>query len=98
MRRYRLLLNIKNAVKEADNSDLKGLTFTFTPNLPKAILEELKALVDAGVDFSQETLLGLASFIDDVKTEIDRMQKEGKPDGETIVEQRMFPGSELSGQ
>lgn len=76
MRRYRLLLNVKNKVREADNTDLEGLSFTFTPNMPKAILEELKALVDAGIEFSQETLLGLASFVDDVKVELDRLQKE----------------------
>ena len=58
MRRYRLLLNIKKFVNEASNDDLGNFTVTFTPNLPKAVLEELKALVDAGAEFSQETLLG----------------------------------------
>lgn len=76
MRRYRLLMNIKNFVNEADNTDLGNLTITFTPNLPKAVLEEVKALVDSGAEFSQETLLGLASFVDDIKTELDRIQKE----------------------
>lgn len=76
MRRYRLLMNIRNFVHEADNTDLGNFTITFTPNLPKAVLEELKTLVDSGAEFSQETLLGLASFVDDIKTELDRIQKE----------------------
>lgn len=75
-RRYRLLFNLKHEVNELSNSDLKGLKITFTPNLPKAILEELKALVDSGVQFSQETLLGLASFVESVQDEIDKVKKE----------------------
>lgn len=75
-RRYRLLFNLKHEVNELNNSDLKGLKITFTPNLPKAILEELKALVDSGVQFSQETLLGLASFVESVQDEIDKVKKE----------------------
>ena len=78
MRRYRLLLNIKNYVNEADNASLDNLTITFTPNLPKAVLEELKTLVDSGMEISQETLMGLASFIDDVKAEMEKIQKEEK--------------------
>lgn len=89
MRRYRLLMNIKNQVQEMDNADLGELTITFTPNLPKAILEELKALVDAGTEISQETLLGLASFINDVQAEIDRVQTEKENAGEDAVEQRL---------
>lgn len=76
MRRYRLLLNIKNYVNEADNASLDNLTITFTPNLPKAVLEELKTLVDSGMEISQETLMGLASFIDDVKAELEKIQTE----------------------
>ncbi len=41
-RRYRLLLNIKRQVQEADNTDLGNFKITFTPNLPKAIMDELK--------------------------------------------------------
>lgn len=76
MRRYRLLFNLKSNVAEIENSDLKGLRVIFTPNLPKAILEELKALVDAGAEISQETILGLASFVPDVKAELERVNAE----------------------
>lgn len=90
IRRYRLLLNIKRQVQEADNADLGIFTVTFTPNLPKAILEELKVLKDAGAEISQETLLELASFIEDVQEEMKRVEKEGKPPEKTIVDKRMF--------
>lgn len=76
MRRYRLLLNIKSQVQEANNTDLGDLTVTFTPNLPKAVLDELKALSDAGTEFSQETMLGLASFVEDISAELDRIKAE----------------------
>ena len=76
MRRYRLLLNMKNYTNEATNADLGSFTVTFTPNLPKAVLDELQALTSAGVEFSQETLMGLASFVDDIQAELDRVKAE----------------------
>ena len=76
MRRYRLLFNLKSSISEVENADLKGMRVIFTPNLPKAILEELKALVDAGAMLSQETILGLSSFVTDVSAELARVKKE----------------------
>ena len=76
MRRYRLLLNMKNYVREASGADLEGLEIKYTPNLPKAVFDELKAIIDAGGEISQETLLSLASFIEDVQAELDRVKDE----------------------
>lgn len=90
MRRYRLLLNIKNFVQEADNADLGELQIVFTPNLPKAILEELKALADAGAQFSQETLLGLASFIEDAQAEMEKVKEEEEENKTDLVLNQMF--------
>lgn len=90
MRRYRLLMNMKHFVNEADNGDLGNLTITFTPNLPKAVLEELKTLVEAGMEISQETLMGLASFIDDVKEEIEKIEAEQEKNANDLVMNRMF--------
>ncbi len=104
MRRYRLLLNIKNYVNEADNVDLGDFTITFTPNLPKAVLEELKALADAGAQFSQETLLELASFVEDAQTEIDRVKEEQESLDDDAVMRRAFglikkrDGADVNGQ
>ncbi|MGK9319698.1 phage portal protein, partial [Melissococcus plutonius] len=41
-----------------------------------AVLEELKALYDAGAEFSQKTLLSQASFVDNAEKEIERVQEE----------------------
>lgn len=90
MRRYRLLLNIKSFVSEAANSDLGDFQITFTPNLPKAILEELKVLVDAGTEISQETLLGLASFIEDVQAELNKLKKEKEEEESDPVMAKIF--------
>ena len=98
MRRYRLLLNMKNYVNEADNASLDNLTITFTPNLPKAVLEELKTLVDSGMkEISQETLMGLASFIDDVKAELEKIQKEDKENEQDPVMASMFGNQGAAG-
>ena len=73
--------------------DLGNFKITFTPNLPKAIMDELKVLVDAGMDVSQETLMELASFIDDVKAEKERIEKEEaekKENSETSDLTRLF--------
>ena len=61
------------------------MRITFTPNLPKAILEELKALVDAGAELSQETILGLASFVPDVNAELKRVNAEA-PTGRGVFD------------
>lgn len=76
VRRYRLLLNIKNYATEATNADLGSFTVTFTPNLPKAVLDELQVLTASGTEFSQETMLGLASFVEDIQAELDRVKEE----------------------
>lgn len=98
VRRYRLLLNIKNFVQEADNADLGEFTITFTPNLPKAVLEELKALADAGAEFSQQTLLELASFVEDAQAELDRLKDEQERNQEDPVMKRMFSNSVNTGR
>ena len=58
---------------------------TFTPNLPKAVLDELQALTSAGVEFSQETLMGLASFVDDIQAELDRVKAEQEEQQNTVM-------------
>lgn len=94
MRRYRLLLNMKNFVQEADNTDLGKLQIIFTPNLPKAILEELKALADAGAQFSQETLLSLASFIEDVQSEMEKVKEEEEETKNDLILNQMFSSTQ----
>lgn len=97
-RRYRLLLNIKSSVQEATNADLGNFTVTFTPNLPRAVLEELKALATAGAEFSQETLLELASFVEDAQTELERLQAERETAQNDVVMNYTFAGNEESSE
>lgn len=76
MRRYRLLFNLKFSLSELTNADLEGMQITFTPNVPKAVLEELKAIIDSGADVSQETMLSLTSFIENPAKELEKIQEE----------------------
>lgn len=78
MRRYRLLFNMKRYAREvpAGDAGIGGLEIKFTPNLPKAYLEELKAIVGAGGELSQETIIGLASFVESVEAELERVKEE----------------------
>ena len=60
-RRYELISNIHKAINkpliEADK-----LTFTFHPNIPQDVWNEIKAYIEAGGVVSQETLMNNASF------------------------------------
>lgn len=76
MRRYRLLFNLKSNINEVENSDLKDVRITFNPNMPKAVLDELKALTEAGAQFSQQTMLSQASFVENAEDEMERVQAE----------------------
>lgn len=93
MRRYRLLLNIKNYVRESSGANLEGLEIKYTPNLPKAVFDELKAIIDAGGEISQETLLSLASFIEDVQSELEKVKEEQESRADKTLNQ-IFGGGE----
>lgn len=92
VRRYRLLLNIRGYTNEATNTSLGSFSVTFTPNLPKAVLDELQALTAAGAEFSQETMLGLASFVEDIQVELDRVKEEQEERKQTSVIGTLYSG------
>ena len=48
----------------------------FTPNLPADVLSEVQSAQQADGMLSQQTRLGMLSFIDDVQSEIDRLTEE----------------------
>lgn len=77
-RRYRLAQEIAQVNSELDkNVDLRELDYTFTRNLPKSLLEELKAYLDAGGEISQDTLRRLfPSIIGDPEAEEKRLADE----------------------
>lgn len=74
-RRYQLIENIH---KELHDTTIEAdkLTFTFHPNLPQDVWGEVEKFVQVGGEASQETLLELASFIENAKTEKERLDKE----------------------
>ena len=75
-RRYRLLFNLKSTAQELIGADADELEFIFTPNIPRAFYEELKAFTEAGGQLSQETLLTLTALVDNAKDEIEKIEKE----------------------
>lgn len=78
-RRYRLIENIHKVLHDTD-IQADALTFTFHPNLPQDVWEEVEKFVSTGGEISQQTLRELASFTDE-QTETERLEKENvRPD------------------
>lgn len=75
--RYKLLENLKREVREY-TGESADLYFSFSANLPKAYLEELKEYTNAGGRISQETMISLLSFIEDPVEEMERMTAESE--------------------
>ena len=61
------------------------LTFTFHPNIPQDVWNEIKAYIEAGGVVSQETLMNNASFTD-YKTEQSRILKESGASDHEIMQ------------
>ncbi len=88
-------------------SDLRGSIRQYDELLHKRwdrATDEQKALADAGAQFSQETLLELASFVEDAQTEIDRVKEEQESLDDDAVMRRAFglikkrDGADVNGQ
>ena len=75
-RRYRMLFNLKSIARELSEADASEIEFIFTPNIPRAFYEELKAFTEAGGQLSQETLLTLTALVGNAKDEIEKIEKE----------------------
>ena len=56
--------------------DWMSVKVKFTPNLPADVLSEVQSAQQADGMLSQQTRLGMLSFIDDVQSEIDRLTEE----------------------
>ena len=88
-RRYKLLENIHKAFG-LEQIVAEALDFTFHPNLPQDVWEEVDKYISSGGKLSQETLRELASFTNN-SDETERILKESQEamkeyliDGETI--------------
>lgn len=75
--RYRLINNILDLASEG-GFDVNEIDITFTPNLPKNLLEEIKAFVELGGQLSEEKKLSLLSFVDNPQEEMEAILKENK--------------------
>lgn len=73
--RYRLINNLRTLASEG-SFDVNKIQITFTPNLPKSLVDEIKMFTDLGGELSDETKLSLLSIIENPKEEIEKKEKE----------------------
>ena len=69
-----------------------GIDYKFTFNLPANTLEEVQMASQLEGVVSNETKLSVLSFVDDVKSEIEKMKQEDIDNAVSIVDKRMFEG------
>ena len=75
-----------------------GLTYTFTRNVPRNILEEAQIVGQLSGQVSEETKLSVLSIIDDPQKEIERMEKEEEAMGDLEVrleKQKIYSDAEI---
>lgn len=68
-RRYQLIANIGDYVKELTDFDISKLKITFNPNLPKALEETINAFKSLGGMVTNETAMRLTGIVEDPKKE-----------------------------
>lgn len=89
--RYKLLENLQRAVGKYTGEPV-SLDFGFTPNLPKALIEEMKSFIEAGGELSQQTKLKLVSFVPDVRQEQENIENERGPVPYSDMEKSLIAG------
>jgi SPP1 family phage portal protein len=62
-RRYKLINNVMHLASEAGSGEFEGLTYKFTPNLPKSTKEAVDMFNALGGELSQETKLKVIPMI-----------------------------------
>lgn len=73
---YQIIFNVGTVLPDSSKNKWQDLSFQFTRNMPANIADEVNSAVNASGIVSKETALSLLSFIDDPKSEINRMEKE----------------------
>ena len=71
--RYKMLCNLPTW---SDKEAYKGISYKFTRNMPKNVLEEAQIVNTLNGLISKETNLSNLSIVDNVKEEIEKMEKE----------------------
>lgn len=87
-KRYKLLFGHPASKIPADS--WMELSYKFTPNLPKNILEEAQIAASLEGIVSHKTQLEMLSIVENVQDELDKIEEENKTNEETIVERMMF--------
>lgn len=73
---YQIIFSVGTVLPDSSKNKWQDLSFQFTRNMPANIADEVNSVVNASGIVSKETALSLLSFIDDPKSEINRMEKE----------------------
>lgn len=95
-RRYKLLFSHPLSKVPADA--WVQLSYKFTPNIPANLLEEAQIAAQMEGITSHETQLKVLSCVDNVKTELDKIEEENKPGEESMIDRLTFgnPKKELT--
>ena len=75
--RYRILAGVPTS--KINQDDIAGIEYTFTRNTPSNILEEAQIGLNLKSLVSDETILNNLSVVQDVKSEMERLEEESKP-------------------
>lgn len=96
-RRYRLIEGIhKGLSDEIVTAD--DLTFTFHENIPRDVWAEVERYVTVGGDLSANTLMELASFIENPTDELEKILSESINPNATDAERQFMLGRDLSAE
>lgn len=87
-RRYRLIFS--NPVSGMKSDAWIGIRYTFTFNIPANIADEASVASQLEGIVSKETQLSVLSVVDDIQTELDKINAEDEQNALSIVDQRMF--------
>ena len=82
-RRYQLIANIGDYVKELTDFDISKLKITFNPNLPKALEETINAFKSLGGMVTNETAMRLTGIVEDPKKEQELIDTPAVPEENT---------------
>lgn len=86
-RRYKLIFS--NPVSGMKRDDWVKIKYSFTQNIPSNVLEETEIASNLEGVVSQETQLSVLSIVDNVKKEIERIQKEQQDAQGTDTERKL---------
>lgn len=75
--RYRILAGVPTS--KINQDDIAGIEYKFTRNTPSNILEETQIGLNLKSLVSDETILNNLSVVQDVKSEMERLEEENKP-------------------